>query len=97
MKDKKKDTWYPLFTKSRGDDSEKTFNQSLPKEIQTALGKSINELFDDTNTALQDQSKTSWLKNRSNWNKRNKGLLSHRNSGATWTLSPIRSEIRMPG
>ena len=47
-----KDKWYPLFTKSRGDDS-KTFNQSLPKEIQTALGKSINELFDDTNTALQ--------------------------------------------
>ena len=49
---REKDKWYPLFTKSRGDDS-KTFNQSLPKEIQTALGKSINELFDDTNTALQ--------------------------------------------
>ena len=51
---KKKDKWYPLVTKSRGDDS-KTFNQSLPKEIQTALGKSINELFDDTNTALQEK------------------------------------------
>ena len=47
-----KDKWYTLYTKKRGDDS-KTFNQSLPKEIQTALGKSINELFDDTNTALQ--------------------------------------------
>ena len=47
-----KNKWYPLFTKSRGDES-KTFNQSLPKEIQTALGKSLNELFDDTNAALQ--------------------------------------------
>ena len=47
-----KDKWYPLFTKSRGDDS-KTFNQSLPKEIQTALGKSLNEQFNDTNKALQ--------------------------------------------
>ena len=47
-----KDKWYPLSTKSRGDDS-KTFNQSLPKEIQTALGKSLDEQFDDTNTALQ--------------------------------------------
>ena len=50
MKDK--DKWYPLYTKSRGDVA-KSFNESLPKEIQTALGKSINELFDDTNTALQ--------------------------------------------
>ena len=48
-----KDKWYPLLTKSRGDDS-KTFNQSLPKEIQTALGKSLDEQFDDTNTALQE-------------------------------------------
>ena len=47
-----KNKWYSLFTKSRGDES-KTFNQSLPKEIQTALGKSLNELFDDTNAALQ--------------------------------------------
>ena len=48
-----KDKWYPLFTKRRGDVS-KTFNQSLPKEIQTALGKSLDEQFDDTNTALQE-------------------------------------------
>ena len=32
-----KDKWYPLYTKSLGDDS-KTFNQSLPKEIKNALG-----------------------------------------------------------
>ena len=49
-----KDKWYPLLTKSRGDDS-KTFNQSLPKEIQTALGKSLDEQFDETNTALQEK------------------------------------------
>ena len=47
-----KDKWYPLFTKSRGNNS-KTFNQSLPKEIQTALGKSLDEQFDDTNASLQ--------------------------------------------
>ena len=49
---KEKNKWYPLFTKSRGDDA-KSFNQSLPKEIQTALGKSLNEQFNDTNAALQ--------------------------------------------
>ena len=32
-----KDKWYALYTKSLGD-TEKTFNQSLPKEIQNALG-----------------------------------------------------------
>ena len=51
---KTKDKWYPLLTKSRGDVA-KSFNESLPKEIQTALGKSINELFEDTNTALQEK------------------------------------------
>ena len=49
-----KDKWYPLLTKSHGDDS-KTFNQSLPKEIQTALGKSLDEQFNITNTALQEK------------------------------------------
>ena len=47
-----KDKWYPLYTKSRGD-VDKSFNESLPKEIKTALGKSLNEQFNDTNTALQ--------------------------------------------
>ena len=47
-----KNKWYPLYTKSAGDDV-KSFNQSLPKEIKTALGKSLTELVDDTNTALQ--------------------------------------------
>ena len=51
---RKKDKWYPLLTKSQGDDS-KTFNQSLPKEIQTALGKSLDEQFNVTNTALQEK------------------------------------------
>ena len=49
-----KDKWYPLLTKSQGDDY-KTFNQSLPKEIQTALGKSLDEQFNVTNTALQEK------------------------------------------
>ena len=49
-----KDKWYPIFTKNRGDVA-KSFNESLPKEIKTALGKSINELFDDTNTELQEK------------------------------------------
>ena len=49
---KEKDKWYPLYTKNRGDVA-KSFNQSLPKEIQTALGKSLTEKFDDTNASLQ--------------------------------------------
>ena len=49
---KEKDKWYPLYTKSRGD-VEKSFNESLPKEIKTALGKSLDEQFNDTNAALQ--------------------------------------------
>ena len=49
-----KDKWYPLLTKSRGDVA-KSFNESLPKEIQTALGKSLDEQFNDTNTALQEK------------------------------------------
>ena len=32
-----KNKWYPLYTKSPGD-IEKTFNKSIPKQIQTALG-----------------------------------------------------------
>ena len=51
---RKKDKWYPLLTKSRGAVA-KSFNESLPKEIQTALGKSLTEQFDDTNTALQEK------------------------------------------
>ena len=47
-----KDKWYVLYTKSKGDVA-KTFNKSIPKEIQTALGKSLTEQFDDTNASLQ--------------------------------------------
>ena len=49
-----KDKWYPLLTKSRGAVA-KSFNESLPKEIQTALGKSLDERFNATNTALQEK------------------------------------------
>ena len=49
---KGKDKWYRLYTQSRGD-ADKSFNTSLPKEIQTALGKSLDELVTDTNAALQ--------------------------------------------
>ena len=51
---KGKDKWYRLYTKSPGDD-EKSFNESLPKEIKTALGKSLDEQFNDTNAALQEK------------------------------------------
>ena len=36
VKMKHKNKWYPLYTKKRGD-TEKTFNQRLPKEIKSAL------------------------------------------------------------
>ena len=39
---KGKDKWYRLYTKSPGD-TEKSFNESLPKEIKNALGTSLNE------------------------------------------------------
>ena len=51
---KGKDKWYPLYTKSRGD-VKKSFNESLPKEIKTALGKSLDEQFNATNAALQEK------------------------------------------
>ena len=51
MRGKVKDTWYPFYTKSRGD-VDKSFNESLPNEIKTALGKSLAEQFNDTNAAL---------------------------------------------
>ena len=47
-----KDKWYCLYTKSRGDFN-KSFNESLPKEIKAALGKSLDEQVTDTNAALQ--------------------------------------------
>ena len=47
-----KDKWYRLYTLSKGD-AEKTFNESLPKQIKTALGKSIDELVNVTNADLQ--------------------------------------------
>ena len=51
---REKDKWYPLFTKRRGTFA-KSFNENLPKEIQKALGKSLDEQFNDTNTALQEK------------------------------------------
>ena len=36
IKMRNKTKWYPLLTKSKGDD-EKTFNTNIPKEIQSAL------------------------------------------------------------
>ena len=53
---KHKNKWYPLYTKSAGD-ADKSLNQSLPKEIKTALGKSLDEQFNVTNTALQAKQK----------------------------------------
>ena len=46
-----KDKWYRLYTKSRGGSS-KSFNDHLPKEIKSALGKSLDEQFNETNQEL---------------------------------------------
>ena len=53
---REKDKWYPLYTKRPGD-VDKSFNESLPKEIKSALGKSLDEQFNDTNAALQAKQK----------------------------------------
>ena len=47
------DTWYSLYTKSKGNE-EKTFNTNLPQQISQALGKSAEEIIAEDNTALQD-------------------------------------------
>ena len=47
------DTWYSLYTKSKGHE-EKTFNTNLPQRISQALGKSAEEMIAEDNTALQD-------------------------------------------
>ena len=39
---REKDKWYALYTKSLGD-TEKTFNKSIPKEIQNALGITLTQ------------------------------------------------------
>ena len=46
-----KDKWYRLYTKTRGASS-KSFNDYFPKEIKSALGKSLDEEFTETNQAL---------------------------------------------
>ena len=51
-----KDKWYRLYTQKRGASS-KSFNDHLPKEIQNALGKSLDEQFNDTNTLLDRNQK----------------------------------------
>ena len=51
-----KDKWYRLYTKLRGASSN-SFNDHLPKEIQNALGKSLDEQFNDTNTLLDRNQK----------------------------------------
>ena len=50
------DKWYPLYTKTRGD-LEKTINTSLPKRIKEALGESLDDALDKTNTQLQELQK----------------------------------------
>ena len=46
------DKWYPLYTKSRGED-EKTLNAGLPKRIKEALGESLTDSINKTNATLQ--------------------------------------------
>ena len=47
------DKWYPLYTKSPGED-EKTLNAGLPKRIKEALGKSLTDVIKETNAVLQN-------------------------------------------
>ena len=52
----RKDKWYPLYTQKRGTYG-KSFNESLAKEIKSALGKSLDEDFSETNTLLDRNQK----------------------------------------
>ena len=46
------DKWYPVFTKSKGED-QKTLNSALPKQIKQAFGKSTTEEINETKATLQ--------------------------------------------
>ena len=46
------DKWYPLYTKSKGEDK-KIINPALPKRIRQALGKFTTEEINETNAELQ--------------------------------------------
>ena len=79
-----KTKWYPLETKSKGG-TERTFNQNLPKEIKSALGKSLDEQFTETNQALNRNEK----QNKSKKNKLNKEVSQKARYGKHWTDSEI--------
>ena len=49
---KGRNKWYRFYTKSPGD-TKATFNEHLPQAINNALGKTTDELFSETNTALE--------------------------------------------
>ena len=51
-----REKWYPLYTKSKGDE-EKTLNIRLPKENKQALGKSTDDEIAETNATLEDLAK----------------------------------------
>ena len=54
VKMKHKDKWYPLYTKKRGD-TEKTFKNRLPKEIQVALDPFEGIRAEDARIQQMDQ------------------------------------------
>ena len=78
VKMKGKETWYRLYTKSRGDTKE-SLKKSLPDESKRPLGYHwMSSLLKQTQHL--PETRKNWLQNK--WNK---GLLRHKNSGATWT------------
>ena len=81
-----KDKWYRLYTQSRGA-SGKSFNESLPKEIKTALGKSLDEQFNDTNAALEEKQKE--LQAKQKQKQQLERLTIHKNFATTWMASEI--------
>ena len=54
VKMKHRDKWYPLYTKTRGD-TEKTFNEGLPKEIKAAVDPFEARKIKDTENQQKDQ------------------------------------------
>ena len=56
VKMRNKDKWYRLHTKSAGD-TDKPFNESIPNNIRTALGKTLTDQVDVTKTSLDTNKK----------------------------------------
>ena len=91
---KGRNKWYRFYTKSPGD-TEATFNEHLPQEIKNALGKSVDEQLDDTNTALA-RTQQKLAEKEVQQKRAAERAAESQKLKRDMMLSPIKSKILMP-